>query len=118
LKLMIVDDEVLIGLDLVDILSEAGYECIGPFTSSKQALAAIESERVNGAVLDVNLGGQDSSVPIALKLSEQNVPFVFVSGYSQTSSEVMMAHPDAPVVSKPFDSALLKATLDRMFTNA
>lgn len=84
-RLLVVEDEFLIALDMMDALEAAGFEIVGPITTVDGAMQIIAaaSEPFNGAVLDVNLHGR-LSFPIADLLTEQNVPFVFTTGYDDS----------------------------------
>src|SRR5438128_1767265 len=79
--LLVVEDEYLIASDLARALEEVGALVIGPAASVKTALEMVkENERLDGAVLDVNL--RDERVyPVADALSAKGVRFVFTTGY-------------------------------------
>jgi CheY-like chemotaxis protein len=83
-RLLVVEDEPLIGLEVVASLQKAGAEALGPVGSSEQALAIIEKEPLNGALLDANLHGKPVD-NIAAALTRRRVPFVFVTGYGPAS---------------------------------
>lgn len=81
-RILVVEDEYLIAMDLADRLGDLGAEVIGPAGSVAQALEIVESGacRIDGAVLDVNL--RDERVyPVADALTARGVRFVFASGY-------------------------------------
>ena len=63
------------------MLKEAGCEVVGPALRLSQALeTAIRERNLDGAVLDVKLGA-DIVAPVADRLSDRGVPFVFLTGY-------------------------------------
>ncbi|WP_143747381.1 response regulator [Marinibacterium profundimaris] len=70
-RVLLVEDEFLIGMDLAMFLEEWGYVVDGPHASSSKAIAAIEKDPPNLAILDVNLGRDDTSLPIAQMLHGQ-----------------------------------------------
>src|SRR3954466_6402529 len=80
--LLVVEDEYLIAADLTTSLESLGVEVIGPAASVEEALSLIENYggSLDGAVLDVNLRNE-RVFPVADKLSERGVPFVFTTGY-------------------------------------
>ncbi len=82
LRILVVEDEVLIMMLLEDLLQELGCEVVGPASSVAQALALVATERPDAAVLDVNLG-KELVYPVANALKQAGVPFVFVTGYGQ-----------------------------------
>jgi len=67
---------------LEDMLADLGCAVIGPAASVNRALAMIDAEAIDAAVLDVNLNGQ-MSYPIADVLAARGVPFVFSTGYGK-----------------------------------
>jgi len=111
--ILIVEDEALIGFDLADLLSEAGYRVRGPFGSPEKALDALVEGKPALALLDVNLGEGRTSEKVAEALRASGTPVVFVSGYNPAGSEVLRRFEDAPRIAKPWDpKELLAAVAD------
>jgi len=81
--IMLVEDEFLVGLDMADQIQNAGFLVSGPFTHPSPALDAIAQAPPQAAVLDINLGANITSEPVALDLRERSIPFVFITGYSE-----------------------------------
>ncbi len=108
-RVLVVEDEALIAMLTCDYLEELGCSIVGPVATADKALAAIEGEPVDLAVLDVNLGNGRTSFPIAKALSERSTPFMFVTGYG--SSGAREEFPDARVLAKPFSDAQLAKEL-------
>jgi two-component SAPR family response regulator len=79
-RVLLVEDDYLVGLSIKSMLEDIGYMVIGPIASLAKAMEAVETELVDAAVLDINISG-GTSVPVAQLLMEQNLPFVFVTGY-------------------------------------
>lgn len=77
---LLVEDEILVGLTMRDFLQESGYVTIGPCNNVADALVKARSQDFAAAVLDVNLNGE-LVYPLADFLVSANIPFVFVSGY-------------------------------------
>jgi CheY-like chemotaxis protein len=107
-RILVVEDEALILLDIEQTLREAGVEQVFTATGSKDALAIIEATPLDAAVLDLRLGQGGSSDEIARWLQQKDVPFVFLSG----SVGVVDGFADTPLVSKPFSSDQLIAALE------
>lgn len=84
LRILVVEDEWLIAEDLSDGLRRAGHEVVACVPSVKEALAAIGSEEIDVALLDVQLNHQ-TSFAIADALSAKGVPFAFLTGYTGDS---------------------------------
>lgn len=103
-RVLIVEDEILIGIDLAQSLSENGFEVLGPFRSAETALEACEKLQPEAAILDVNLGHGGTSEPVAEKFRARGLPFVFLTGYALSGNRVMDAFPEARRLSKPIDT--------------
>lgn len=82
-RVLIVEDEFLIAMELAATLEAHGFEVLGPVASVDKALQALEGERPDAVVLDLNLQGK-AATEVAGKLRELDVPFVIASAYSNT----------------------------------
>jgi DNA-binding response OmpR family regulator len=98
-RVLVVEDDPFIAMDLQDSLVEAGYEVLGPVSTVIDALSLVKTEHINGAVLDVNLGSEYSS-PVAGVLFEHNIPFVSTTGYDLRNLPAEFQHGDA--MQKPY----------------
>jgi CheY-like chemotaxis protein len=79
----VVEDEYLTAQELARDLERAGAEVVGPAPTLERALQLIDGGPVlDGAILDVNLRG-DMVYPIADRLRQEGVPFVFATGYDE-----------------------------------
>jgi CheY-like chemotaxis protein len=107
-RILVVEDEFLIALDIAGVLEQAGLAVVGPAGNVSDALQAIESEVVHGALLDAHLGGEPVS-RVADALKARGIPFAFVSGYGR--EQLPPAHRGAPLVKKPFTGRDLLAVL-------
>jgi PAS domain S-box-containing protein len=106
-RLLVIEDEPLVALDLASILEDAGAEIVGPAGNAEQALALIASTALDGALLDGNLHGKPVD-DIAAALTRQNIPFLFVTGYGRET--LPLAFRQAAILGKPFtDQQLLEA---------
>lgn len=105
-RVLIVEDDVFIALDLEKVLDDAGCSVVGPAPSVEQALAKIAGSKLDAALLDVNLG-HELVFPVADRLSAEGIPFIFVTGEPRTVPE---RHWMRPVITKPYQSqAVLEA---------
>jgi CheY-like chemotaxis protein len=107
-RVLVVEDEVMVSWVLEDMLAELGCEVVGPAARVSQALAMVEAETVDLAVLDVNLNGQ-KSFPVADALVARGVPFVFSTGYNKDS--IPDTYKVFPIMQKPYDQANLSLAL-------
>ena len=102
--ILIVEDEPLIAMMLEDFILALGHDVLGPCESVKQALAVVEEDGFDLAILDVNLKGENVW-PVAAALRARSIPFVLASG-----GHVEPPPPefkDVPMIEKPY-------TIDRV----
>jgi len=99
LKVLVVEDNLLLAEVTKILLEESGCQVIGPAGWLQRGLELAREESLDGAVLDINLHGE-MSFAIAEVLSARGVPFVFVTGYEDRSI-VPLAHRSAPRLDKP-----------------
>ena len=89
---LVVEDEMLVGMELESLLERQGCAVIGPASTVGRALALLDHEQVDAALLDLNLNGEPAT-PVAAALTTHGVPFVLVTGYSGSqSSEPELQH--------------------------
>ena len=112
-RVLIVEDEALLAMDLQFAFEDEGAEIIGPALSLEQAIrAAASGDRIDGAVLDVDLGGHDV-FPVAHMLQERGVPFVFHTGHGSRAS-LSETFPGSATCIKPTLPETLIETLLRL----
>jgi CheY-like chemotaxis protein len=99
MRLLLVEDEALVAMELEDLISSLGGEAVGPFGRVPEALEALKRERVDGAVLDVRLDG-DTTFQIADVLLQAANPILFVTG---AVSSIPERYRQVPRLHKPFD---------------
>ncbi|MBT8423644.1 MAG: hypothetical protein KJO67_01615 [Silicimonas sp.] len=98
---LVLEDEVIVGMDIAMSLEEAGFSVQGPFKSAEKAKIAAEETLPAFAVLDLNLGNNQTSEEVAWLLSEKNCPFIFLTGYEASSHPVIRKFGHAECFSKP-----------------
>jgi CheY-like chemotaxis protein len=109
----LVEDEMIVAWLLEEMLADFGCAVVGPAASVNQALAMIDAEAIDAAVLDVNLNGQ-MSYPIADALAARGVPFVFSTGNDK--DRLLDGYRTFPVLQKPFHRSELGDTLAKLLT--
>jgi two-component sensor histidine kinase len=105
-RVLLVEDEALIGMMMVDILAELGYSVIGPVTNVAEATAAAERRDFDNAILDINLRGE-LVYPVADILISNGVPFLFVTGYS--AERIDKRYANIPILQKPLQKKELQS---------
>jgi len=111
-RILVVEDEYIIALDLEGMLRDLGCEVLGPVASVAHALALLGREQPDAATLDLNLL-DGLAAPVAELLAGMGVPFVAVSAYDAGR----FGHPllaRAPRLGKPIDGVALKNGLERL----
>jgi DNA-binding NtrC family response regulator len=81
LKVLVVEDEMLVAAEMEATLEDLGCHVVGPFGRVGQALAALDDVEVDAAVLDVNVRGE-MIFPVAERLQALGVPMIFCTGYA------------------------------------
>jgi two-component sensor histidine kinase/CheY-like chemotaxis protein len=107
LRVLIVEDALLLALELEAGLSEAGAKVAGSAADVEEGLRMAELP-LDAAVLDANLNGE-SVLPVAQALAARGVPFVFATGYGD--SKFAPQGFDAPLIKKPYDVTQVAAAL-------
>lgn len=113
-RILIVEDEYWLATEIANALEEDGAEIIGPVGTLRDAQRLLESDRLDCAVLDVNLHGE-MAFPIAEQLQGANVPFALASGYDKEILPANLA--DVPRLRKPFDPRELRGMLPQLIAN-
>jgi len=110
-RILIVEDEYFIAADLKRAFQQDGAIVIGPVGDVGLGLALAEAGKLDAAVLDVNLEGSNS-YPIADRLADQAIPYMFLTGYDGWS--LPEPYCDAPRVAKPFTVHMVLAHLGQL----
>jgi len=106
-RCLVLDDEFLIALDIQQILEAAGAVDVVCAGNVNDALAAVERAVFDLAVLDLKLSGTPpTSLIVAEALARHGTPIVFLTGVRGDDVHTKR-FPHAPVVSKPYETALL-----------
>jgi PAS domain S-box-containing protein len=109
-RVLVVEDEPLVAMEIAQVLDAAGFDVAGPVGSTSAALELLKRKGCDAAVLDINLGGETSEA-VAVVLLESGMPFVTLSGYSREQHPPVFR--SAPALMKPLRPELLAAELKR-----
>lgn len=99
MRILIVEDEFLIAMDLEDILTTLGHAIAGVASRIDAAKNMAFECEMDFAILDLSLDGV-SSIPVSDILRKRGIPFMFASGYGNSGLEG--DYRDEVVVNKPF----------------
>ena len=112
-RILVVEDEMFAAWALEELLSVLGYKVIGPAARVDKALALVEEETIDAALLDLNLNGENS-YPIADALAAREVPFCFSTGYNK--DRLANGYRHIPVLQKPYARTKLAEMLTKLLT--
>lgn len=105
-SILVVEDEMLVLMNTENMLADLGCESVSAAATVDQALALIDGQVFDAAMLDMNLNGDKTHI-IADSLAAHGVPFLFATGY--VGDDMRNGYRDRPVLKKPFgDADLLK----------
>ena len=104
LNILLVENEALIAMDVAALLAKTECRVVGPCSNVADALNAIARERIDCAILDVNLG-REHTLHLADTLTARAVPFIWMSGYD--SEMLPPRHQRRPFIAKPFAAEVL-----------
>ena len=110
LRLLVVEDEALVAMALEDMLDALGCVVVDVASTLHRGLsiACNETVRLDAAVLDINLGGEQV-YPVAERLRTRGVPFVFSTGYGLNGRAPSFAQ--TPTLNKPYEQEDLEEML-------
>lgn len=113
-RILVVEDEFIIALELQTYLEEAGATVVGPAHSLAAALQLAAHADISAATLDLRLAS-DSVGPVARILSDRGVPFIFYSG-QPAGDPVRSEWPQSIVISKPAPPEMLVDALAELIS--
>src|SRR5512146_950144 len=111
LRVLVVEDEMMVSMLIEDMLGELGCLVIGPASRLDEAMQLARDAELDCAVLDVNLGGQPI-FPLADLLRERGRPFAFATGYGDAG--LRDVDKGSPVLQKPFREGDLARVLGEL----
>jgi CheY-like chemotaxis protein len=99
LRVLIVEDQMIIAMEIEDVLRALGCIVVGPVGTVDAAILLAHTEMLDAAVLDVSLDGE-KVFPVADALQARGVPFAFSTGYGEAALPEMWRA--SPRLTKPF----------------
>jgi CheY-like chemotaxis protein len=114
-SVLVVEDEMMVLFMIEGILHDLGCKSVTTAATIEQALALIETQPFDAAMLDSNLNGTRSD-PVADALEARGVPFFLATGYSNLATKD--GYRDRHVLRKPFQSEGVEASFKHILTRA
>ena len=113
---LVLEDNMFVALDVEDMLRQLGAGTVDIAKSVAEAFALLAERRHGFAMLDINLG-PENSFPVAQALRDRGIPFVFGTGYGEVHGlDKTLA--DVPVITKPYHPERLMGVLTRLIAPA
>ena len=111
-RVLVIEDEMLVAMEFESLLQRQGCAVVGPASTVDRALALLDHDQPDAALLDLNLNGEPATA-VAVALRTRGVPFVLVTGYGEAQSSEPELQ-DAPRVDKPVNHYALVRALARV----
>ena len=113
-RILVVEDEAIVAMMLEEMLSDLGCIVVGPAMTVREALAMVEAQPLDLAILDVNVS-REPVYPVAELLRSRNVPVIFSTGYGAEEQRSRYSQfRDCTVLPKPYDSDDLERVLRKV----
>lgn len=113
-KILIVEDEAVVALDISRRLERMGYEISARVASSEEALSAIEINAPDLILMDINLQGSSDGIEAAEKIDrEYQIPIIYLTAYAGEGT-LQRAKETSPYgyILKPFKERELRAAIE------
>lgn len=118
-RILIVEDESLVAMDMSDMLIRMGYDVLPAAYSYDEALDMLESQKPDLALLDINLSGEKTGLDLGQVLrAKYSIPFIFITSHSDKSivSQAAALRPSGYLV-KPFGQEDLYTSIEMALAN-
>jgi len=119
IKVLVVEDEMIIADTIVSALEGFGYFPLEPAITYSEAVETIEKSRPDIGIFDIQLSGRKTGIDLARTVNDKyNFPFLFLTSFSDknTLNEAKEVHPSAFLV-KPFNKEELNAAIELALYN-
>ena len=108
-RILIVEDEIIVALDLADKVTADGATAVGPVSTVNAALDVIANTELDGVILDVKLRGE-MAFPVADVLADRHIPFVFTTALDP--GDIPSRHANVHCVQKPVSTEVICRALE------
>lgn len=113
-RILIVEDEILVAQDIAAQLAEAGYDITGIASTAKEAQTFIDEHKIDIALVDIMLDDDGTGIDVARYINmQQPVPFIFITSRvdAPTVEKAKEVSPSAYLV-KPFTARELQISIE------
>jgi DNA-binding LytR/AlgR family response regulator len=118
LSIFIVEDEPLIAATIETALEKQGFKVLGEAENYEDALNAIQKQKPDLVLLDIQLEGERDGVELAMEFDKKNIPYLYLTSQTdpETVDRVKQTHPLGFIV-KPFTEAGLRSNIELAWHN-
>lgn len=119
IKVLVVEDEIIIADNICDTLEDLGFSALEPAMNYTEAIALVETDKPDIAILDIQLSGKKTGIDLAKTINEDyNFPFIFLTSNADkiTLNEAKKVRPHAYLI-KPFSKEELYTTIEIVLSN-
>ena len=119
IKIAVVEDEPVVGMDIVANLEHMGYQALGPYDKGEEIIGLIKTDPPDLVLMDINIEGEMDGIEVAGKLMEMlAIPIIFVTASSDvaTMARAKKVRPHAYIV-KPFNFHNLHSAIELALYN-
>ena len=118
-KILVVEDEIIIADDICDMLSDLGYETLEPVINYTEAIEAIEKHKPDLTILDIQLAGSQDGIDLAWKIKEDyDLPYIFLTSHADPLTVERAKKLTPPVyLVKPFNKDDLYTSIEMALYN-
>ncbi len=119
LKILLVEDELIIAEDMTNMLEKIGYEVVGSAIDFEEAIGILETEKPDLILLDVNLGGKKDGIDLAEEINRRfDIPFIYTTSFTDAAT-IERAKKTQPInyLVKPFKQAQLYTAIEIAMLN-
>ncbi len=119
LRILHVDDDAIMGMQIKDLLEDEGYEVCDTASSGSEAIQSVRSNKPDVVLMDVKIKGGMNGIEAMREIrSFSQTPVIFLSGYKDTgTTENAIAIGKALFISKPFDPVKLIVAIEFFRSN-
>ena len=112
-KILVVEDQAIVAMDISDGLASMGYQVIGSANRAEQAVAQAQEQRPDLVLMDIVLKGEKDGIQAAKEIGAMNIPVVFLTAHGDESTlqRAKLSNPYGYVL-KPFEMQDLHTTIE------
>ncbi|MGX6646683.1 hypothetical protein ACWCOP_01925 [Maricaulaceae bacterium MS644] len=114
-RLLILESQPIIGLDLAERVRALGWQACGPYSTTQEALAQLDADAPDAGLLDLSVRDDAQAQPVADAMAARRLPFIFTNSHAKRFEAL---HPDAPRLEKPFSDGDFLEALARLAVGA